>query len=154
MTRTLVVMRHAHAQPHGETDYLRSLSDRGVAQADVTDKWLLHNDVHVDVAIVSSALRTVMTCSNMSHVAQFILVDDLYNSDSMEISQIISATAIEHSLDDVSTLLVIAHNPGVSDFVSHAAMPINLKPAECVVFDFSGDWSGFDSRLLKFRSKN
>ncbi len=154
MTRTLVVMRHAHAEPHGETDYSRSLSDRGIAQAAVTDVWLLQNDVHVDVAIVSSALRTVMTCANMSHVTESILVDDLYNADAVEISRIICATAIEHSLDDVSTLLVIAHNPGVSDFVSHAAMPINLKPAECVVFDFSGDWIGFDSRLLKLRLKN
>lgn len=56
----LILARHAKAEPYGETDFLRSLDAKGLAQAvgagaEIAERW------PVDTAIASAARRTVQT---------------------------------------------------------------------------------------------
>jgi len=51
-------MRHAKAEPAGETDALRELAQRGWDDAVAAGRWLAGGDVVPDAALVSSARRT------------------------------------------------------------------------------------------------
>jgi phosphohistidine phosphatase len=54
-------MRHAKAEPGGETDLLRELSQRGYGDALEAGRWLAGSGITPDAALVSSARRTAST---------------------------------------------------------------------------------------------
>ncbi|WP_433536399.1 SixA phosphatase family protein [Micromonospora sp. CA-249363] len=61
--RTLVLLRHAKAEPgsEGTDDAQRPLSARGEADAAAAGAWLAHHDLLPDVVLCSTALRTRQT---------------------------------------------------------------------------------------------
>ena len=145
--KTLVIMRHAQAENHAPSDFERPLSPIGILQAEETQAWLARHDIVLDLALVSSSRRTTMTSSYIN-AASIDYQDDLYGASAYELKNAISLID-----DSVNTVIVIAHNPGVSDFVHQAGVAANLRTAECVAFELDGSWAGIDLRNLTFTAR-
>lgn len=109
-TRTLVVMRHAKSDyPSGVADHQRPLAPRGIREAGLAGDWLRGNLPPIEKVLCSSATRTRQTLERTGISAPVDFSDRLYGATPGtmidEINQVV---------DDVSTLLVVGHEPTVS----------------------------------------
>jgi phosphohistidine phosphatase len=116
--RTLVLLRHAKAaHPEGVADLRRSLTPRGHADAADAGGWLSRQRLFPDLVICSPARRTRETWHGVALAlgseanATTVVYDPLVYeaSGSQGLVDLIAATDPE-----VSTLLVIGHNPTLS----------------------------------------
>ncbi len=105
-------MRHATADPDGHRDHERSLSVQGLNEARRVGLSLRSKGPIPDRILCSSAVRCRQTWQAVSAElecsAKVDFQDDLYNA---------SAASLLHSLAAVGeeqTVLLLAHNPGVS----------------------------------------
>ncbi|KHL02889.1 SixA phosphatase family protein [Sinomonas humi] len=120
--RRLVVLRHAKAAwPVGVPDVDRPLAERGHADAPEAGKWLLSHKVVPDFILCSVALRTRQTCTWVCGA-----LGDLAPTPKLETGLYAASAArmlavVNHVPDTVTTLLVIAHMPGVQDLVLRLA---------------------------------
>lgn len=118
--RTLVIMRHANAawgSNYGD-DHGRPLDSRGHAEADAAGARFAAADLVPDLVCCSSATRTretlerVLACLDRSPTVRFD--DELYGASAGML--LATARATE---DEYRRVLLVAHNPGVSEFVGH-----------------------------------
>jgi phosphohistidine phosphatase len=161
--RRLVVMRHAKAEPGGETDSLRELSQRGRDDALEAGRWLAGHDVTPDAALVSSARRTASTwlavAEGGSFAAQPAYSEGLYAAGPETALDLVRETA-----PDVSALVVVGHNPtmaylaqllddGDGDEDAGRRMATGFPTGALAVFDVAVAWSELDlagARLIGF----
>jgi phosphohistidine phosphatase len=112
----IIYMRHAKSgYPPGVADHDRPLSDRGRRNAGVARTWFIDHDIHIDVALVSTANRTRQTWEILDpeHTWPVQFLPELY---------LASAGAIEHLVhDEERDVLVLAHNPGIHEAAMQAA---------------------------------
>lgn len=134
--RTLILLRHAKAETPGETpDFDRQLTTRGHNDADAAGSWLGAHKLRPDLVICSPATRTRQTWHG---VAVALATADpaggapevhyergLYEGGRTELVDLLRAVP-----DTVHTVLVIGHNPTVSD------VSVLLRP------DDPGNWNG------------
>ena len=141
--KTLILMRHASASSYEQEDVLRSLSNKGVQEANDAAKFL--KNFNINKILCSSALRTVETFNIIQAELKVNLVDikpELYNTSETEL--------LEHIIsqrDIIDTLLVIAHNPSVTELTTLLTHNSNnheyelkesLVPSQVVVLRFFG----------------
>ena len=114
----LILMRHAAAQPAaaGASDFERPLSSRGRAAAVLAARRLQASGAQVERLLYSSARRTRETASIVARElaldpAALHALDELYAASPNAIR-----AAIQRNHSDANTLLVVGHNPGISDF--------------------------------------
>ena len=113
MARTLVLLRHAKAEPEGDLgDAQRPLATKGRKQATALGPRLAETVGTVDLALVSSALRTSETyklVSQQLRVRVHEVRDELYEASPRQV------LAMLQELDaDTSTVLVVGHEPTMS----------------------------------------
>ncbi|VXB51782.1 SixA phosphatase family protein [Nocardioides sp. AX2bis] len=122
--RRLVVLRHAQAEPSAATDAERPLSARGRTDAAAAGTWLAGLGIHVGPptgsALVSAALRTRQTYDALAGGAgweggaEAARHDEgLYSAGPEAALDLVRETA-----DEVSTLLVVGHNPTMA-YLAH-----------------------------------
>lgn len=112
-TRRLVVMRHAKARPTAPSDHERGLAERGRSDAEAVGRWLREQGITPDAALVSDALRTRQTWEQVAAAAAWDVTADL--SAALYAADADSAFDLIREVDaDVSTLVVIGHNPTVA----------------------------------------
>ncbi|WP_439105018.1 SixA phosphatase family protein [Celeribacter marinus] len=120
MTLRLIAMRHAKSS-WGDpllTDFERPLNERGQTDALAMGKWLSQKGYIPDTVILSSSVRTTQTCACVLNA--FDAAPDqsstkaLYHAPDFQILR-----ALAQAKGD--TVLLISHNPGIGDFVSHFA---------------------------------
>jgi len=105
--RTLVLLRHAKsAYPDGVPDHDRPLAPRGRREAGLAGDWLRANVPVVDAVLCSTATRTRETLARTAIDAPVRYVDRLYAATAG-----IVVDEINHVGDDVAVLLVVAHEP-------------------------------------------
>lgn len=155
-TRTVVVMRHAKAEPHGPTDFERPLAPRGHVDAAEAGAWLRGAGVRPDAAIVSAALRTTQTWEDVSLSAGWEIDPDLdrglYAADTE------AALDLVRLLDDaVTTAVVVGHNPtmgslaatlddGEGDVEATNELAMGTFPTSAVaVLTFTGSWAALSA---------
>jgi phosphohistidine phosphatase len=118
--RRLLLMRHAKAEPHGPTDRERPLTRAGRRDAATVGHWLAEHGFGVDHALVSAALRTVETCTEVRAAGGYTVVpelrDDLYAAEADDILAAITAVPAR-----VRSLLYVGHNPGVESLAAALA---------------------------------
>lgn len=120
--KRLVIMRHAKSDwPDGVPDHERPLLERGHREAPLAGKWLLKHKVVPDFILCSSSLRTRQTCTWIckelgDKAPTPKLEDDLYAASAQRM-----LTVINHVPDTVTTLMIVAHMPGVQDLAMHLA---------------------------------
>jgi phosphohistidine phosphatase len=112
--RTLVLMRHAKAEPPDNypEDIDRPLSRRGRADAEAAGKWLVERGLVPDQVLCSAAVRTRETWQCVSAAVGAVPVNyeqSLYLSNAVEALELIQQTDVS-----VGTLLVVGHNPAMS----------------------------------------
>ena len=109
--RTLLLMRHAKSDyPTGVADHERPLAPRGTREAALAGEWLRTNAPTIDAVVCSTATRARETWSRTGLDATVTFTNRLYDA--------VPATVIDEINrvgDDVATLLVIGHEPAISN---------------------------------------
>ncbi len=148
-TRTLVILRHAKAaNPEGASDRDRPLTQRGQGDAAAAGVWLSRDGLSPDLVLCSPSRRTKQTWHAVAlglPSAPHVKYDEAIYGGGVR-----SLLAVVRSADsDASTVLLIGHNPGLSqlsallDPASGAATDEDsdgLKTAGIAVHTWDGSW--------------
>jgi phosphohistidine phosphatase len=154
--RTLVLLRHAKADdPPGLTDVDRPLLMRGQLDARAAGAWLAGRGLAPDLVLCSVARRTRQTWHGVAEgladagVAggpEVTYERRLYTGDAGDLLDLVRAVD-----DPVGTVLVIGHNPAISD-ASVRLQPDNavgaftgLQTAGLAVHRCTGSWTTLDA---------
>jgi phosphohistidine phosphatase len=133
--KTIYLVRHAKAEVAKDNieDIDRSLSGRGERDANEMGKRLLEQGIKPDLIISSSAIRTTSTAlilaRNIGYEASKIeLRPDLYEA---TVEKYINALK---SLDDkISTVMLVGHNPTITDTANALTSPFRYDFVTCTV---------------------
>ncbi|MFC3384826.1 SixA phosphatase family protein [Couchioplanes azureus] len=150
--RTLVLMRHAKAEPPGElTDFARQLTGRGRADAGAAGAWLAAEGLRPGLVLCSSATRTRQTwhcvavalgqADPEAPAPEVRYEDGLYAGGRTEVIDLLRAVP-----DSIGTVLVVGHNPTVSDvsiLLADGATSLRegLSTSGLAVHRAEGSWS-------------
>lgn len=149
-SRTLIVLRHAKADRGAYIDFERPLTGRGRKDALAAGRWLAESGLRPDLTVCSPATRAKETWA----LAAVELGDGipttferaLYGADIDDTLAIVRDTP-----NEVRTLCLVGHNPGLQDFV--LAMAAEGEPedltmartdfgtAAIAVLEVEGKWS-------------
>lgn len=145
---TLVLVRHGRAEGNDPRlpDFERRLDARGRAEAASLGRRLRARGLAAPWVLASPALRTLET-------AQLLLESMDASADGLRTLPQLYLAGTETLADAVRavdgaarTLMVVAHNPGISEFarwLSPAAAPAGFATGEACVATLScADWSG------------
>lgn len=151
--RRLILLRHAKTEtdaPSGR-DFDRRLDARGHSDAAEIGHWLASQDQVPARVLVSPAMRARQTCNIVAPLLprppDIVEDEQLYNAAPAEIM----ASIREHG-GDASSLMVVAHNPGLHELglaltgdgngSAQRALGDNLPTSGLVIIDFDGTaWS-------------
>ncbi|MFI6335292.1 SixA phosphatase family protein [Streptomyces sp. NPDC050535] len=119
--RRLVVLRHAKsAWPIGVADHERPLGPRGLRDAPAAGRALADAGCLPDLALCSTAVRARQTgelaAAQWGTAPPVRLDGRLYGADAAELLAVVREVP-----DEVRTLLVIGHNPGLEELVLELA---------------------------------
>lgn len=161
MTKTLVLLRHAKAEPYGNLgDKQRALAARGRRQASAFGEQLAAEAGPFDVALVSGALRTRETYKLLAGDSdQFpvpVISDDLYEATARQV------LAILNGFDEsVGSAIVVGHEPVMStlgyllhdtqDDLAQQIM-LGIPTSTAIVIDVPGEWSALDRSTAHVRA--
>src|SRR6185312_12179991 len=109
--RTLVLLRHAKSDyPGGVADRDRPLAPRGEREAGLAGDWLRTNLPAIDAVLCSTATRARETLARTGIDAPVRYVERLYDATAGTVIGEINGVG-----DDVSALLVVAHEPTMTE---------------------------------------
>src|SRR5262245_26757969 len=140
--RTLILLRHGKSDwSGGEPDRHRPLATRGRRQAADAGRWLAANIDHLDLAVLSPAERAQRTWELASaELPTLPPVRDeerVYGASASELLDVVRGLP-----GDVSTVVLVGHNPGCEDLVSTlAGRWVLMKTSGLAVIDVRGPWS-------------
>ena len=160
--RTLVLLRHAKAETPGDRpDFERRLTTVGQSDADAVGAWLADERLGPDLVLCSPAARTRQTWQGVSialaqarpgvRSPEVRYEKGLYDGGRTEVFDLVRAVS-----DDVRTVLVVGHNPTVSD-VSLMLIPddqydgndVGLKTSGLAVHRTDGPWSSVEPGSMR-----
>ncbi len=131
------VLRHAQAEKLGTTDQARKLSGKGQRQALTMATWITQSRIEFDQIIVSDSARTMETLELLELTSPVSVSMKAYNAAAQTLSQLIRESGTQGSV------LVVAHNPGVSDLCRQAGNDFELRTCELVILDCQTNISEF-----------
>jgi phosphohistidine phosphatase len=140
--RTLILLRHAKSDWSGnEADADRPLSGRGLRQAAQAGRWLADSIDRIDLAVASPANRARNTWELASAelgTSPPIWIDDrAYGASASELLGIVRDLP-----DDVDTVVLVGHNPGIEDLVSVlTGESVPMPTSALAVMGLDGSWS-------------
>jgi len=134
--RTLVPVRHAKSSwDYDVDDHERPLSGRGRRDAEALGLLLSQRSLRPDLVFCSTATRTRQTweyaIAGGASAGEVQYLQEIYRAWVPEL-----LTMIRDVPDEIHTLLVLGHAPGIPDLVEHL----------CVRTD-SPDWAQMDSKF-------
>lgn len=138
--KRLYVLRHAKAVGYTETDHERALAERGRQQVESMKNLL--GDVHFDYAIVSDSERTKQTFDALGIDVPADISSRAYNASQNQLEELVRSAPA-----DAGTVLLVAHNPGVSDLASASGMSHSLGTCDLAILEFDGQWVHFVAEL-------
>lgn len=164
-SKKIFVLRHAES-PHGGQDFQRPLTQVGLQQAEYLGRMVSARLSSLENAVwyVSAANRTQLTMQgimkgfkeNMPQVShgdfRIEYKEELYLSESS-----VGQGKILCASEDVRTIVILAHNPGVSSLVNELCREyVGLRPGEGVCITLEGDWSEAStlSRFQEYLGQN
>jgi phosphohistidine phosphatase len=140
--RTLFVLRHAKSDwSGGEADIDRTLNPRGQRQATEVGTWLAGNVTGIDLAVLSPATRARDTWDRVA--AELRSDPETRVDERAYAASVTDLLDIVRDLPDaVSTVILLAHNPGLEELVSLLSGESTAMPsAALAVLDFPGTWA-------------
>jgi len=113
-TKTLVLLRHAKAESGTalQEDSTRALALKGIAGAGLIGAYLKRQQINPELVLCSSAVRTRQTLAEVQRSFSPPL-DVQYHDRLYHASVADMLTAIEAVPEDVHTLMLVGHNPGL-----------------------------------------
>lgn len=137
--KTLILMRHGDASVSAESDFARALTPLGRQQCRRTALSLIDTQLRPDAVVCSSAVRTLQSAQIVAEVLavprSVNALTDLYLAEPEGYLAAIRAAGA-----DVATLLVVGHNPGLSDLASLLLKePVSLGTAARALFRLDAD---------------
>ena len=150
MERTLVMIRHAKsswANPL-QSDFERPLNERGEKAAPMMGERLKKRGVAADLIISSTAKRAKQTAKKIasaigSDVEKITWYDSLYHCIPAVFEEV-----IQEIPDDVKTVYIVAHTPGITDFVNQLSPKFridHMPTCGVVACRFTaGQWNSFN----------
>ena len=144
--KRLTLVRHAQAdaQMPDQSDWERPLTRRGQNDAAEMAKRLKSQRLKPDLILCSPALRTRQTAEAFAKCLalnndKIVFVDNLYLADTKHLLECVRGAK------DVHHLMVIAHNPGITEFAQWVAQDDEVDGmTTCAVFTLEFDikpWS-------------
>ena len=156
-------MRHAAAEPGGDSDVDRELTGSGYHDALEAGRWLAGAGFTPDAALVSAARRAASTWLALAEGGSFEAVpaysQTLYNASPETTLDLLRETA-----DESVSLVVVGHNPtiaylaqllddGTGDDEAQTQMATGFPAGALARFEFTGRWSELElasARLVGF----
>ncbi|MDQ0990119.1 histidine phosphatase family protein [Streptomyces sp. V3I7] len=148
--RKIVLFRHAKADWPQVTDHERPLAERGRKDAPVAGRKLADLGIPFDLALCSTATRTRETwklaVQEFPHRPKTVYEERIYDASPGELIAVLNEVP-----DDVRSVLLIGHNPGVHGLAdvltgaaeddAHERMRRRGFPAAAyAVLTFTGSW--------------
>lgn len=161
MTHTLVLLRHAKAEPYGGLgDKQRALAPRGRNQASAFGDRLAAEAGPFDVAIVSGALRTRETyrllAGQSDQYPAPVISEDLYEATARRL-----LTTLQQLPEEAGSVIVVGHEPVMStlgymlhdtqDDLAHQIM-LGIPTSTAIVLDVPGTWAELDRSTAHVRA--
>lgn len=146
MTKQLILVRHAKsAWPDDVPDHDRPLAGRGRRDAPEVGRWLAGAGVTPEVAYVSSAARARATfdllSAELASLPRTTVTDDVYGASTGDLLDLIRSVD-----DDVHSVLIVGHNPGIGRLASvlddRQSGLLDFKTSAVAVFDVGESWTG------------
>jgi phosphohistidine phosphatase len=143
LKKKLYLIRHAKSSWKNISldDFDRPLNKRGKNDAPIIGKLLKERINHIDLIITSPAKRTAETAriigKNMDYTKMILYDEKIYEASANDLLQII------RELDDkISNVLLVGHNPGLTDLVNYLSNEIisNIPTCGVVAIEFKNTW--------------
>jgi phosphohistidine phosphatase len=140
--RTLVLLRHAKSDwTVGAADIDRPLAPRGRRQAPDAGSWLARNIHGIDLAVVSPANRARTTwelvAAQLDEPPRTTIDDRVYAASDDELLDVVRDLP-----DDVTTAVLVGHNPGLEDLVSFlSGESVFMTTSALAVLKIRGAWA-------------
>lgn len=118
--KSLLLLRHARPSPNSPTgrDFDRTLTDAGREEARRVGQLLRQKEIKPETIISSPAARARETadlaCEAAGLSTRTRFAARIYEASLEELLQIVSEAE-----DDVETLLLVGHNPGLAELIVH-----------------------------------
>ncbi|MDH6197485.1 phosphohistidine phosphatase [Mycobacterium frederiksbergense] len=134
--RTLLLMRHAKsAYPDGVADHDRPLAARGIREAALAGDWIRANVPPVDAVLCSTAKRTRQTLARTGIDAPVQYAERIYDARPGTVIDEINGVPSRFG-SEVSTVLLIGHEPAISAVALGLADGSNRAAAESISLKF------------------
>src|SRR5699024_736053 len=146
MKRTLLLMRHAQAEPgFGIDDIDRPLTAQGQAQAKVVGRLLAQHGCRIDHVVCSTALRTRQTLDGvLSTLGAESPPEIEYNEAAYNAASDTLLELVQYADEDIETMMVVGHNPSISqlvfDFVAGSESLTGFPPATVAEVQLDVEW--------------
>lgn len=149
--KSIILMRHAKSSWKNADleDFKRPLNERGKNDAPLMADVLARYPIRIDLLISSNAVRALETAKIVAERLKIKLTtnEKLYMASSNSIIKIING------IDErFSNLLIIAHNPGLTNLVNEISnyQIENLPTDGLIAFSLEGRWIDFGKKKCKF----
>ena len=150
---TLILLRHGKSDwSAGEPDHLRPLAGRGRRQVPVAGRWLADNVGPIDLAVVSPAERTRETWRLAA--AELVTPPPVREDERVYAGSAPSLLGLVRELTgELSTVVLVGHNPGVEDLVARlTGRWVPMPTSALAVIDLSGPWSAAADAAAELRA--
>jgi phosphohistidine phosphatase len=161
---TLVVVRHAKAEPYADTDYDRRLTRRGHTEAASAAEFLASTGLRPDTALVSAAVRAVETWGHLREATGSAEADpseEFYSASADEVLD-----AVRKLPETAASAVYVGHNPAAGSFAYSLndgegdpavvrGLLEGFPTAAVAVFRLPGSWADLEegtARLLHFHA--
>jgi phosphohistidine phosphatase len=151
--RTLILLRHSKSDwSTGEDDVHRPLAKRGRRQAPEAGRWLAANVGPIDLAVVSPAVRTRSTWELVA--AELAVPPPARFDERMyAASGGTLLTVVRDLSDELETVVLVGHNPGLEDLASTlTGRWVHLPTSAIAVLSVSGAWSAVGESTAELRA--
>jgi phosphohistidine phosphatase len=135
--KTLFLVRHAKSSwgDPALPDHDRPLNERGVHDVAAMGKRLAHRDAKPDVILASTAVRALTTAEHIAKALDIkrkhlVVNDRLYAAPASELLSV-----IEELDDRLKRVMLVAHNPGLTELAHQFSSEITHMPT-CAVAEF------------------
>lgn len=148
--KTVIVIRHAKAEEGTGSDIERKLTPRGHRDARRTAEMIKERGYKIDKIFASNSERTMETTQEIAAVLNITgnnirYFESLYLADVVEIIETIDWLKEN---ENISTLAIVGHNPGVTNFVNDTAGALlpGMPTSGVAVIDVAMDnWDNFQA---------
>jgi phosphohistidine phosphatase len=150
---TLILLRHSKSDwSGGEPDHERPLAARGQRQAPEAGRWLAAHVDRVDLAVVSSAERARRTWSlaaaELGDPPPVRLDEGMYGASGSALLSIVRDLS-----EDLSTVVMVGHNPGLEDLVSTLAGTwVPMPTSALALLVVAGVWAEAGPATVELRT--